>query len=200
LIGKLKGKVDSISGNTILLDVQGVCYEVRCTKNCLSLFTSGDKAEIVIFTEVKPEHIRLFGFEDQYEKQVFLLLMQVKGIGPKTAADLISKIDKHELVRYIGRSDLTRLQAVKGVGRKTAERIIVELKDKIGEYLMESRSQSGLDIEVEVINPENEALQALLALGFPRKDAERAIQQVQDLPGFAKLDSGEIVKEALRYV
>lgn len=202
MISKLKGQIESISGNIAVIDVQGVGYEVHCTRNCLSNCQPGKKSEIIIYTEVKEDLIRLFGFEDQYEKQVFSLLMQVKGIGPRTACELISKVDKTELVRYIGRSELSKLQSVKGIGKKTAERIIVELRDKIGDYVMEGRVKSTINIELETYNPHDEAIMALIALGFSKKDAERAIEKTRSIiaGGRTAIEAGEIVKEALKYV
>jgi holliday junction DNA helicase RuvA len=129
-----------------------------------------------------------------------LLLMQVKGIGPKTSADMISRVDKRELLRLIGSADTASLQKVKGVGKKTAERIIVELKDKVGNYAVERNLVGGLTVEIEVVDPFKEASQALQALGFSLKDAERAIQMVRGLNLATLVGAGDVVKEALRFV
>lgn len=200
MIAKLKGLIEAVTGSTAIVDVGGVGYEVHCTRACLGRITEGERAELTIYTEVKEDLIRLYGFADELEKQAFLLLMQVKGIGPRSAADLLSKVDKQDLMRFIGQGDISSLNAVKGIGKKTAERIIVELKDRIGEYVVERHAAISSDDELSAADPGKEALAALLALGFTRKDAERAIYQVQVAPGFDKLGSGEIVKEALRHV
>lgn len=199
MIAKLKGIVDSISGNSVIIDTNGVGYEVHATRACLAAISAGQAAQLIIYTEIKEDAIKLYAFEDELEKQVFLLLMQVKGIGAKTAADIISKIDKFSFLRFISEANLTALQSVKGLGKKTAERIIFELKDRIGDYVVEKRSSGGLEIELEREEPANEALEALLSLGFQRKEAERAISRVDLSPEILRKGSGEIVKQALRY-
>ena len=200
MISQLKGIVDSITGTVITIDVQGVGYEVYCSQSCLLNLHIGQPAVIIIYTEVKEDSLRLYGFEDQLEKQVFLLLMQVKGIGPKSSADIISKVNKRELLRLIGSADSTKLQQVKGVGKKTAERIVVELKDKVGGYVIDQHTTSGLKVEIEVVDPFQEATQAMQALGFSLKDAEKAVQSVKANSDLARPESGEIVREALRFV
>ena len=200
MIARLKGVVEEINGNRVVLDVCGVGYEIYCTRACVSELSDGMNTHLIIYTEVKEDSIRLFGFADQLEKQVFLLLMQVKGIGPRTSADIVSKVDKLSLMRLIGNGDADGLQSVKGLGKKTAERIIFELRDRVGQYVVERHTQSSLQIEIETIEPAREALEALMALGFGRKDAERAIQQVRLSSESANLSSGDIVKHALRHV
>ncbi|RIL09605.1 MAG: Holliday junction branch migration protein RuvA, partial [Proteobacteria bacterium] len=178
MISSLRGIIEEVSGNTVTLDVQGVGYEILCSNACLVQLSQGETIRMVIYTDVREDSIRLFGFEDQLEKQVFLLLMQVKGIGPRSSADIVSRINKRELLRAIGAGDVGQLQSVKGVGKKTAERIVVELKDKVAEFVME-RQYTSLVVEREVVGPFEEAAQALQALGFSRRDAEKAIQSAQ---------------------
>lgn len=200
MISQLRGIVDSISGSVVTLDVNGVGYEVYCSRQCLSRLENAKPTLLTIYTEVREDSIRLYAFDDQLEKQVFLLLMQVKGIGAKTSADIISKVDKRELLRLIGLSDTSNLQKVKGIGKKMAERIIVELRDRVGDYAIERNSLSNLNVEIEIVDSYREACEALQALGFATKDAERAVQQVKQRPDSVKLNSGEVVKEALRFV
>ena len=200
MIALLSGVVESIFGNVITLDVNGVGYEVSCSQSAIINAQLGSQLKIVVYTDVKQDSIKLYGFEDQLEKQVFLLLLQVKGIGARTGSEIISRIDKRELLRLIGSGDVARLQAVRGVGKKTAERIIVELRDKVAEYILERQGASALSIEIERINPVDEAIQALQALGFSRRDAENAVEQAKRHEDLSKLQSGEIVREALRFV
>lgn len=199
MISLLTGTVAEVTGSMVTLDVNGVGYEVIASRNCASRLEAGGRAKIVIYTDVKQDSIRLFGFDDQLEKQVFLLLTRVKGIGTRTASEIVSKIDKKDLLKVIGAGNLTALSAVKGIGKKTAERIIVELKDKVGEYALE-RGGGAFEVEVEVLEPAGEAIEALLALGFSRKDAEGAVSQVGQQADLSSLPSGEIVRQALRFV
>lgn len=199
MISKLTGIVDEISGAAVTIDVSGVGYLVNCSRNLVQNLEEGAEAKLVIHTDVREDAIQLYGFEDQLERKVFSLLTKVKGVGTKSALEIISRIEKRQLLRTIGAGDWHDLQTVKGIGRKTAERIIVELKDKVAEFALESSSLRR-EIEVEMVEPVRDALEALVALGFPRKDAEGAVGKVQaeKLPG--GIDSGEIVKRALRYV
>lgn len=200
MIAQLIGVVYSVNGNQLTLDVNGVGYEVFCSRNALSLLRIGERATVIIYTDVREDSIKLYGFEDELEKQVFLLLMQVKGVGAKTGSDIISRIDKRELLRFIGAGDLNKLQAVKGIGKKTAERIIVELKDRVAEYALEKHALFNLDVEIVRSEPAGEAIEALQSLGFTRRDAERAVQSVGSSQELFKLGSGEIVKQALRHI
>lgn len=198
MIGSLNGEVVEIYGTTVLLNVNGVGYEVECNVRTLENLAIGTTINLVIHTDVKEDSLRLYGFEDYLDKQVFLLLMRVNGVGTKSASEILSRIDKFSLLRVIGAGDSAQLQAVRGIGKKTAERIILELKDKVAEYAL-GTTASGLKIEKEVVAPFEEALEALVALGFSRKDGERALGRVKQ-EGATAVDSGEIVKEALRYI
>jgi Holliday junction DNA helicase RuvA len=199
MIGSLRGKVEHVVGQTVLLDVQGVGYEVHSTLRLIETLNVGAEASMVIYTDVNQDHIRLYGFLDQLEKQTFLLLLRVKGVGPKSSADIVSSIDCRELLRIVSAGDLARLQAVKGVGKKTAERIVVELRDKVGEFVAERHVPLSQRVERETV-PLEDAVQALQTLGFIRKDAERAVKQALESGLSPQSDTGSIVKEALRFV
>jgi holliday junction DNA helicase RuvA len=198
VISRLKGIIEHVAGNIVTLDVHGVGYEVYASAGCLARCVKGEEAAVVIYTDVKEDLIRLYGFDDHLEKQVFLLLTRVKGVGAKSASDIISKVEKVDLLRTIAAGDTAKLQLIKGIGKKTAERIVVELKDKVGEYVIEGQV-SRLSVEREVVTPFSEATEALMALGFSKKDAERAVQNVEAANRSAS-DPGEIVREALRYI
>ena len=197
LISFLNGVVHSTNGPEVTLDVRGVGYQVHCTQQCLSQLTTGESATIVIHTEMREASIALYGFIDQTEKQVFSLLTRVKGVGARSASDILSSIDSQDLLRSIGTSDVTRLQTLKGIGKKTAERIVVELRDKVAEFV----SGAGLASSIERLEdtPMQEAQEALIALGFAKRDAEQAIAKI-DFNAMRKPDSGEIVREALRFI
>lgn len=213
MISQLKGSVDSISGNKATIDVAGVGYEVHCSARCVARLELGKPAVVTIYTNVKEDSITLYGFEDALEKQVFLLLTSVQGVGPKSGAEIISRINKLDLLRTIGTGDATQLQRIKGVGKKLSERIIVELKDKVADFVQGrierneistgAATQPGLDLSNEATMIED-AISAMEALGFNRRDAEKAVQAAiqQDLQNGAdkKRDSGKIVRDALRFV
>lgn len=198
MIASLSGKISDISGNFVVVDVGGVGYEVFCSYNAVQKLQLGADHSLVIYTDVKEDSINLYGFEDKQEKQVFLLLLKVKGVGAKTASQIISRANKLDLLRAIGNNDLTKLQAVKGIGKKMAERIIVELRDQVSEFVMETTADGHVNI-MEITGPYDDAIRVLQALGFSKKEAEMSVGKVRNTGG-VKEDSGEIVKEALRYV
>lgn len=199
MIGQIRGKVLSVAAGTVLIDVAGVGYELHCSRYCLERLEEGAEATLVVYTEVREDLIRLHGFSDALEKQVFLMLTRVNGVGARTASDVLSRIDKIDLLRAIGTSDVTRLQSLKGIGKKTAERIVVELRDSVGEMANIPQPIS-TRIERSVVGPVEDATQALVALGFSRKDAERAVNQVDLTGSQVPLESGALVREALKFV
>ena len=198
MISSLHGTVEDISLDVATISVNGVGYEVFCTAACAASIEVGSSARIVVYTDVKEDSIRLYGFSDRTERQVFLLLIKVTGVGSRSAVDILSRIDKLELLRIIGAGDTARLQQVKGVGRKTAERIVVELKDKVSEF---AEAAAGVRREgtMEAAGALQDALAALVALGFPRRDAERALGGAQGSLRDS-MSAGDIVREALRHI
>jgi holliday junction DNA helicase RuvA len=197
MIGQIRGIVISVGQGTVLVDVAGVGYELFCSSACLQQLEIGTEATLVVYTEVREDLIRLYGFSDLLEKQVFLMLTKVNGVGARTASDVLSQIEKRELLRSIAAGDILRLQTLKGIGKKTAERIVVELRDSADGLASLSQPLTN-QIERASVGPIEDAIQALVALGFTRKDAEKAVAQVnQSKP---PLDSGQLVKEALRFV
>lgn len=200
MIASLRGTILSLSATTVLIDVQGVGYEVRGSRALLERLDVGSQGTVVVYTEVREDAIRLYGFADQLEKQVFMLLTCVKGIGPKSASELLSKVDKTELLRLIAAGDLAQLQAIRGVGKKTAERIVLELKEKVGEYVVESHRGEPVGDSGNAAAPIDEAIEALVALGFARRDAERAVRSVAQSVVQGAEGTGAIVREALRHV
>lgn len=199
MISNLTGQVIDINSRTVVLDVAGVGYEVHCTVEALQRLDLGAPASLVIYTEVRDDAIKLFGFADKLEKQTFLLLMRVKGVGARTAGEIVSNVNKRELLKLIAAGELATLQAIKGIGKKTAERIIVELKDKVGSYVLENQSER-LGVEQLKSEPIQDALQAMTTLGFSKHEAETALKKVQNEARLDSLEAGELVREALRHV
>lgn len=194
MIASLRGQILEKDGGTAVVDVAGVGYLVFCSRGCLSAFEIGDSVHITTYTEVREDAIKLYGFTDKLEKQVFLLLNLVKGIGPKSALEIVSQVEPRELLKLIGRGEVGRIQDVRGIGRKTAERIVVELKDKVAPFAIEQQTQREWESE-----PLTDAVLALQALGFSRRDAERAVTEAKNA-GVQLQDSGGIVREALKFI
>lgn len=199
MIGFLRGNIISSSGQKVLIDVAGVGYELISTAALVSRLTEGQGAELLVHTDMQESSIRLFGFNDRTEKEVFLLLISVTGIGAKTAVDIISKIDKVELLNIIGREDVAALKQIKGIGGKTAERLVLELKDKVTKIVEINRMIQGSDKSIGNSAVMDETLQALVALGFSRKDSLAALEKIKGQVQ-SKTDTGEAVRQALAVI
>lgn len=205
MIASLKGTVESIEGHSVIIDVSGVGYLVLCTQSTISKLDLGTHVFLIIYTEVREEAIKLYGFLDRLEKQTFLLLNLVKGIGPKSALDILSRIEAKLLLRIIAASDVAGIKAVKGIGQKTAERVILELKDKVAEFALEQAGDKSYEsLKSEPIGENqnyDDSILALLALGFSKKDSETAVLKVKNAliqKEVQPASSGDIVREALK--
>lgn len=200
MISQLRGTVVELQGNLVTIDVGGVGYEVLASRALSSALDSGREGRVLVYTDVKQDSIRLFGFADQVEKQLFMLLLRVTGVGSKTALEIVSGIEGRELLRAIGKGETQRLQGIKGIGKKTAERIVLELRDKVAEIASEIQVEfagaSGNRASIQ------DAVEALQALGFTRPDAEKAVQAAEANGSLGDYlgDPGAIVREALRFV
>ena len=213
MIGALTGIVAARNNENLVIDVNGVGYEVSLTKAALDLCGAiGSDVRLIIYTDVRENAISLFGFINQMEKQVFLLVKKVKGIGSKSALAIVSALGAEGLLIAIGQQNIGTLQRVPGVGKKTAERIIVELREQVGFFVKAIRSESefngegGDDIR-KIHQPttssatiltliQEDAILALEKLGVHIEKAKTAVSLA--LASGSKItDSGELVKFAL---
>ena len=137
MIGFLKGNILSAKPTKILLDVNGVGYLVNISINTFEKINGEKSAALFIHTNVKEDSITLFGFSTESEKEMFELLISVNGIGPKIALSILSGINIDDLKRAIQTPDISRIVAVPGIGRKTAERLVLELKSKVDQVAEE---------------------------------------------------------------
>lgn len=204
MISRLKGVVVEIEGDTVVVDVQGVGYSVVCTSSLMAALSVDQEACIVTHTDVKEDAIRIFGFESKSERRMFQLLTKVSGMGPRSAVDVLSNVPARDLLRAIGIGDVQALMKIKGVGKKKAERIVVELKDLVSSFGDEFRGDSSRLSSLSGIGTEKgswqgDAIVTLEVLGFPRRDAEVAVgRAITAVPG--SQDVGEVVREALKFV
>ena len=192
MIAALSGKVKSIAGFEVVVDVNGVGYLINCTKQAAINLDLDQAADLIIHTDVQEQSIKLYAFVDQTELRVFKLLIGVNKIGAKTASEILSAIDKTDLLRLLASSDLNGLKKIKGIGAKTAERLVVELRDKVKDLVNETRLTRSSS---ESDSPQLEdALAALQALGFSRKQSDVALAGIEVN---AKSDTSDLVREAL---
>jgi holliday junction DNA helicase RuvA len=178
MIGYLKGQLLQKKPNVLLVDVHGVGYEVFIPLTSFyELPGEGSEISLRIHTHVREDALILFGFHTQREKDLFLKLVSISGIGPKLAISILSGAQVEEIAQAIAEGNLVRLTAIPGVGRKTAERLVLELKSQITPFLlpeqMEGAKQAGSPSPLE-----DDVLSALVNLGYPRASAEKALSVV----------------------
>lgn len=207
MIGSLYGKITTKSGETLIIDVGGVGYEVTVSSSVSALFPVSEKpVRLVIFTDVKENSISLYGFQDALEKEVFLLLRKVKGIGSKLALGILSATGPETLLQAIAQNDVTRLKKVPGIGSKTAERVIVELRETVTELTGGVLTQTlvaaaGTEGRGGFAGVEGDVILALEKLGFPpdraqlmlKKTLEKNAAELERL----KADPGELLRLSL---
>ncbi len=201
MIARLEGLLQKKSTDSLIIDIRGVGYEVFVPLTTFySLPEENENVCLHIHTHVKEDAIILFGFHTLLEKKIFRLLISVSGIGPKLAINILSGTGAEELVGAIAQGDVVKLQSIPGVGKKTAERISLELKDKAGRIADDSK-----EIQAKVSVPEHEAifddaLSALLNLGYPAKYANRAVEKALSESDKEGLSLEQVIKEALRQI
>ena len=135
MIGRLKGFVESRDGEICLLDVGGVCYELTCSLQTIDTLMVGERAQLEVFTHVREDQLALFGFGTRLEKELFMALLSVNGVGPKMAIKILSAAPVSHIARSIEAGDVKALSQLPKVGKKTAEQLIVSLKGKLVPFL-----------------------------------------------------------------
>jgi Holliday junction DNA helicase RuvA len=176
VIAQISGTLAQKVPGEIIVDVGGVGYQVLIPLNVFyQLPEIGAPVSLQIHTHVREDALQLFGFNDRAEKQIFLLLISVSGIGPKLAVNILSGIPAEELARALREADQLRLVAIPGVGRKLAERLIVELKDKLATLSTAGTESAKPEIGSQVML---DAVSALVNLGYKRPEAEKTVREV----------------------
>jgi len=190
MIGYLSGKLLIKKPTQLLIDVNGVGYEVAISLMTFERIGDSAVASLFIHTNVSQEAITLFGFISEDEREMFRLLISVSGVGPKTALALLSGIRVDELRFAIETGDTHRIHAAPGIGKKTADRLVLELKGKV------SSIQSSSTTMFSQRGARAEALTALITLGFNQKTAEKVVGALCDENPAATVE--EVVKQALK--
>ena len=179
MIGYLSGKLIEKQANTVILDVGGVGYEVSIPLSTFyELGEIGSDVQLRIYTYVREDAIQLFGFKTNRERELYLRLISVQGIGAKSGITMLSGMSADEIILAIRTDDLARLTSIPGVGKKTAERLVIELRDKVGEFA--TAGSSPLDASPPTSPADavfEDALSALVNLGYQRVAAEKAVKQ-----------------------
>ena len=186
MIGYLSGKIISSKPTSITLDVNGVGYVVNISINTFEKISDKSSVSLFIHTNVKEDSISLFGFYNESEREMFELLISVNGIGPKLALSILSGIQVDELKHAIISGDVSKIVSVPGIGRKTADRLMLELKSKVGSVTAD---------EALPYSIKNEAIAALTTLGYNSKQAEKSVRDILSTDPKATLE--DLIKKAL---
>ena len=178
MIGMLTGRVESVETDTALIDVGGVGYEVRMSATDLSRLHAGQDTRVFTYMNLSQDAITLHGFLDQDAKKTFLQLIKVSGIGPKVAQSLLSTLTPSQLAHAIADNDATALAKAPGLGKKGAQKIILELKGSIDLSQIEGASAQAAISKSQVV-------EGLISLGWRQQDAQQAVAEAcaeNDIP------------------
>jgi Holliday junction DNA helicase RuvA len=184
MIGRLEGRLDHLDPGTILIDAGGVGYLISVTLRAVHQLTGKERAALWIHTRVKDDAIELYGFPERPELEAFERLIGVAGVGPRTALAVLSAMTPAELAAAVHGGDAVRLQKTPGVGSKTAQRIVLELKGQ----LEDAAAGAG--------DRRSDAISALVNLGYPSRNAQRAVDAV--LAEQSDEDITEVLRLALQ--
>jgi Holliday junction DNA helicase RuvA len=186
MIAYLRGKVLTTTLETAILDVNGVGYEIYCSRGAFRKTIVGEVAELHTYLQVKEDGMTLFGFESVREKEMFLKLISVPNVGPKMGIAVFGALSVDEFATAIATADVKRLSTVKGLGKKTAEKIVLDLHGKIS--AAEILSANGDDLSAPAVTStaklsaaDEEAVAALMGLGFTRTESVNAVKKARDL-------------------
>lgn len=195
MIAYLNGMLTHTSPSMVHVELNGVGYEVQISLNTYSRLEGKDKVKLLIYQQFREDGQTLYGFFDQPEKEMFVQLIGITGVGASTARMMLSSMRPDEIAQAISKGDSKLLERVKGIGKKTAERIVLELKDKMSKLPMQASGTA----QVAIPSQEQDALQALMALGIPRATAETAVRKAAGtLAGDQPLEI--LIKKALQSI
>ena len=177
MIAQLAGKLAYKQPNNAIIDVGGVGYEVTIPVTTFYVLGEiGSDVALKIHTHVREDALLLYGFATSRDKELFLKLISVSGIGPKVAITMLSGMQAPELITAIQKNDLGRLTAIPGVGRKTAERVVVELRDKLGKITLAEEELAAMpESSAADMTIQEDTIAALIALGYPKPLAEKSV-------------------------
>lgn len=176
MIGYLKGNVLSCAEGTVLLEVNGVGYELACSGAAFAKLATDGKGEVYTWLQVRDDGVSLFGFVSPEEKNMFLKLISVSGVGPRMGIAVLSGMNLSELAVAIASSDVKGLCAVKGLGKKTAERIVLELREKVESAPVPPAKGGAAPAPAAAAGEEEDAVVGLMSLGYTRAESTRAVR------------------------
>jgi len=195
LIAHLHGELARVESDYVVVDVNGVGYKVYPPLAVIAQMPRiGDEVKLLVSTIVKEDSITLYGFADESQQSMFELLLTVSGVGPKVALAILSALQVDTIVNAISSESFLELNSVSGVGTKTAQRIVLELREKITTLVWTQAARKSMGPEQQVLN---DAIEGLVALGYNRNDARAAAEQALKSAS-DKCDTAAIVTSALK--
>jgi holliday junction DNA helicase RuvA len=195
MIAYIDGKLVYKDPTYVIIETSGIGYQIKISLNTYASLTEGERCRLLTYLQVKEDGFTLFGFHKELEKKIFMELISISGVGPGTALMCISSLSPSEIVNAIASEDVKTIQNIKGIGAKTAQRIILELKDK----MKKDFSADGL-LNISGISHntiKNEALSALITLGIAKNVAEKNIDAILKKEG-SSLSLEQLIKLALK--
>ena len=200
MIAYVKGKVEDIAEDNVVIEVGGIGYNVKISADTAArLPGTGERAKLYTYTNVREDAIQLFGFLTKSDLEIFRKCITVSGIGPKGALAILSVLDADSLRFAIMSGDVKAISRAPGIGPRTAERLILELKDKIriDDTLIDKEIESlrGKGGEAAGSSQKKEAVEALVSLGYGQAEAAKAVSAIE---GIEAMDSGDVLKAALK--
>jgi Holliday junction DNA helicase RuvA len=191
MIAHIQGKIVEKTPTDVVIDCGGVGYHVNISLHTYSLLPSTESIKLYTYLQIKEDAHTLFGFVEKSEREIFKMLLSVSGIGASIARTMLSSLEPRQVIQAIAVGDVAAIQSIKGIGAKTAQRAILDLKDKVLKLY---------DLDEVSISHDNrnkdEALSALEVLGFNKKLAEKAVDKIVNLDSDATVES--IIKQALK--
>ena len=193
MIAHLKGRLAEKTPTEVVIDCNGVGYQVNISLHTYSLLPDSESIKLYTYLQVKEDAHTLFGFMEKAERELFKLLISVSGVGAGTARTMLSSLEPKMVIQAIGNGDVGTIQSIKGIGAKTAQRVILDLRDKVLKlYDLEEVSVSGYNTN------KDEALSALEVLGFNKKMAEKAVEKIVKENPQSTVET--IIKQALKHL
>lgn len=191
MIAHIQGKLVEKNPTNVVIDCGGVGYDINISLHTFSLLPATDHVKLFTYVQIKEDAHTLFGFVEKSEREIFKMLLSVSGIGASIARTMLSSIAPREIIQAIAKADLPKIQSIKGIGSKTAQRVILDLKDKVLKLY---------DIDEVSLTQNNtnrdEALSALEVLGFLRRISERVVEKIIKESPDATVET--IIKQALK--
>ena len=196
MIAFLQGNFVQLSPAKLIVDVGGVGYEVNISLNTYEAISKKEKGMLHTYLHITENAQVLFGFHEQQEKELFLQLISVSGVGASTARMMLSGMRPDEIVRAIVQGEARQLEQIKGIGKKSAERLVLELRDKLSKIPLNAHQLTG-GVGFTKSNVQQDAIQALISLGIQKAVAEKAVDKTMQSEG-TELSLEVLIKAALK--